>query len=500
MLRVSLLIQATERVTAPVRRIRSAIRGMARDGERDVGRVGRAMDRLRSIAGRAGAGIASSLRRGFSRGLDGLTALARRSASAIGSILGGALRIGAIGIGAGIGALLYRLTFGVIGTASSFEQLEVAMERWEGGTAGARRRMQWIMEFARRTPYDLLQVAEAFSSIRAYQIRAPEQALQALGNMASSLPNKTLEQAVEALADARQRQFERLREFAIGFETEGSRIRFTFGDIAETATESADDIEAALLRLMNRAFGGAMDRQSRTFAGMMRNLGDEWSRFELMIARAGFFDWVKRKISELLAWVDRISRDGRLQLWARQISERLVQIGDAITRLNWGQVSRDAADFGRAIWFVVRAVAALVRLLDRLSRLPSVTWLNPFLSGPITGVQDELERRRRAREEAIERSRQQAGPQRRFPGQLVPGLPGSGRLPGLPRPRDWLRPGAPVLQNGPSPRQQRAQPRAQADINLRIQTDRGTRATVTALRSSSPDYDVSVFRGRVMPG
>ena len=46
MLKVSLLIQATERVTGPLRRVRAGIRGMVENGERDIRRLDRAMERL----------------------------------------------------------------------------------------------------------------------------------------------------------------------------------------------------------------------------------------------------------------------------------------------------------------------------------------------------------------------------------------------------------------------------------------------------------------------
>lgn len=52
MMKLSLLIQATERVTAPVRRIQRSLRGMADSGERDANRLAKAMDKVNSAGAR----------------------------------------------------------------------------------------------------------------------------------------------------------------------------------------------------------------------------------------------------------------------------------------------------------------------------------------------------------------------------------------------------------------------------------------------------------------
>src|ERR1700741_3930973 len=166
MLRVSLLLQARERVTGPLRQIRSGIRRLVRDGEGDVTRLGRRLDWLGRQGQRAGRLIASGIRRGAIIGFNGLLAIARRGASGVGNILRRGLQIGAIGATAGIGYLLWQLTGGMVEVTSQFEQFQVVLENTEGSAAGARRAMAWVRRFSETTPFEVAEVMEAYVRLR----------------------------------------------------------------------------------------------------------------------------------------------------------------------------------------------------------------------------------------------------------------------------------------------------------------------------------------------
>jgi len=505
MLKVGLLLQLTERVTSPLRRVRSGIRGMSRDGERDVARVGRAFDRLRSNALRAASSIRSGMRAALGSALSGLRSMAARGGLAIGRSIGTAMKRGLqltalVGLAAA-GGLLWQLTGGVIQTASEFEQFQVVLENIEGSAAGARRAMAWVRQFAQTTPYELGDVMSAFVRLRAYGINPMDGSLRSLGNAASGM-SKSIMDAVEMMADAQTGEFERLKEFGITASVAGNQVRLSYQrngrDMVRTARKNGTEIRAAIVGILDERFGGMMDRQSRTLAGLWSNLKDQWAAFQLSVARAGVFDMVKGKIQRLLDKVNQLAANGTLQRWAEQISTGLVRAGEAIWNFlattDWQAAASNVTTLARAIMALARAV----KFMGDVGGFAYGAGRDLVGRGPVGERYAEARRivaaRDRARQEAAAaEARRQAGPLRRAPGARFPGLPGrTGSR------RNFIQMAPPVRM--PSARPAARQPRAQADIRLRIDAPRDFPTRVTSMSSSSRDLGISVARGTVRVG
>ncbi|MDG4813775.1 hypothetical protein P8629_12270, partial [Hydrogenovibrio sp. 3SP14C1] len=85
------------------------------------------------------------------------------------------------------------------------------LETIEGSQEKAKASLDWIAGFAKKTPYDLAQVTESFVKLKAYGIDPiADDALRILGDTGSAM-GKSLDQAVEAFADAATGEFERLK-------------------------------------------------------------------------------------------------------------------------------------------------------------------------------------------------------------------------------------------------------------------------------------------------
>jgi hypothetical protein len=149
--------------------------------------------------------------------------------------------------------------------------------------------------------------------------------------------SKPIDQAVEALADAITGEYERLKEFGIRANTVGKQVTFSYMKDGKTISRqvkaNAAEIEKAVTGIFRDRFGGMMDRQSQTFAGLISNLKDTWAKFLLMVANAGIFDKVKAKLGELYDWVNKLAQDGTLQAWAKNISDALSAAFDWATDL-----------------------------------------------------------------------------------------------------------------------------------------------------------------------
>jgi hypothetical protein len=64
----------------------------------------------------------------------------------------------------------------------------------------------------------------------------------------------------------------------------------------------------------------------------------------------------KGQLQQLLNWVNKLAASGELQRWAKQVSDRLVQIGKALVSFDWVAFGRDIADAAKAIGSIARAI------------------------------------------------------------------------------------------------------------------------------------------------
>ncbi|WP_052507989.1 tape measure protein [Sphingomonas hengshuiensis] len=525
-MKLSLILEAIDRATAPARRVTAAVEGLTRRGIKPLGKAMQDVDRagsrfltglptritalaarVRALAGRAGMGA--------------LTKAAEGTGFAIGRLIrmAGGLAAKGLALGtAGAGFLGGWFTSGVIGQASKFEQFRVVLENTEGSAAAAKRAMDWVKQFATVTPYELGDVMEAFVALKAYGIDPTDGALRTLGDAASGM-GKPLMQAIEMMADAQTGEFERLKEFGIRSKVQGNQVAFTYQrngkEITRTAQKSGVAIQKALMGIFGERFGGMMDKQSRTFAGMWSNLSDALTNFQVSIADAGFFDAVKGKLEAMLSRVNALAADGTLAKWAQTISDRMTAIADKAvqfaTGTDWAAVGNGLVGIANALLAIVGALGKAYSYASNISAIAARNQAKNGLNGwfvsdlrkaelreqlrsanrrlgmnPNDGIPaDQLEKERRALDVTVPG----VAPRKPFVPTEAPawGKPGAFRPLAPPRALvpSSARPAAP------------AKP-AEGKISLHVTTDRGVTATPTQV--SARGMKVEVNTGRAMSG
>lgn len=287
----------TSRLTSEQARLASAI-SSSEARLASFTRVGGSMSRIRTAA--SGVGTAFANVRGHVMGLT-------TKLTALGAVTG----------------YVFKTQF--VDTAAEFERLQTILTTLEGGNVTkAKQAFGWISEFAATTPYDIKQVSEAFVRLRAYGIDPIKgDTLRTLGDTAASM-GKDVMSAVEAIADAVTGENERLKEFGIKAAKDGGRIIYSYTDRAGKQRQKAVDagnrqlIQSTLTAIWNEKYAGAMEAQSKTWAGMMSNMGDQWTRFTTSVMAAGLFDWMKTEVGGILEELNKAAADGRLKDWAKQ--------------------------------------------------------------------------------------------------------------------------------------------------------------------------------------
>ncbi|NML73564.1 hypothetical protein HHL25_05420 [Rhizobium sp. S-51] len=253
-------------------------------------------------------------KKGMSDAEKGLSALATRMATfaaAAATAFGGGMAM---------------LGKSVIGVSADFEGFQASLETIEGSATKAKASMDWITQFAAKTPYELAGVTDAFIKLKSYGIDPMDDTLRILGDTASAM-NKPLNMAVEAFADATSFQFERLREFGLVASQKGDQVTFQWTKNGQTLTKTVKKSGAEIQKFLKDHFGstfnGAMLRQSKTWNGMMSNLSDGWNIFQKKIGDKGFFDRVKGYLGGLLDYLGELDANGTLDRWATSLSNGL---------------------------------------------------------------------------------------------------------------------------------------------------------------------------------
>lgn len=217
-------------------------------------------------------------------GVGKSTASIRKSTLAIGksfALLGTAA--GAVTVG--IGAMMIKQGSDMQGYMATLTQLE-------GSQEAAGKKMKWLTEFAKKTPFELPGLVEATTKLKAYGIDA-EEVLQTLGDTAAVM-GKPISQAVEALADAQTGEFERMKEFGIKAmvisKENAAQLGATAQQVGQTALAYTDkfgkqqtsiidrnnreQVTSSIKAIWNEKYAGAMETKSKTMAGMISNIKD----------------------------------------------------------------------------------------------------------------------------------------------------------------------------------------------------------------------------------
>ncbi|MGV2107809.1 tape measure protein [Agrobacterium vitis] len=252
---------------------------------------------------------------------------------------GGQKAFRGVALAGSIGAAAAVTSFGVaagaatsmVDVAAQFEKFQTILETTEGSSAKAKTAMAWVAEFAAKTPYELSEVNEAFVQLRTRGLDPTKGLLKTLGDTSAAM-GTPLKQAVEAVADAVTGENERLKEFGIVASKTGNKITYEYtnaaGKTVKASAKATDRvaIQATLMKIWSEKFGGAMEKLSSTWTGMMSNLADLWSQFQLGVMNAGLFDWMRGKLKFLLDTLNQMKADGSFDAWAKKISENIISV------------------------------------------------------------------------------------------------------------------------------------------------------------------------------
>ena len=514
-MKFSMILEAIDRASRPTDRVRKStgdlgrtaqttaggFRNMSRATEtaarstaqldRRMDQVSRSASRLDRAGSRVGAGVTRSARSAARALFDldrriqfsqaQMEKLAYRSGSFIGSTLKSGLMAGTAIAGAGLSASIYK----VVTSGLMFEKFRTQLIGLEGSAAAGNRAMQWVSDFAAKTPYELAEVMEAFIALKAYGIDPTNGTLKSLGDTAAGM-GKSLSQAVEMIADAQTGEFERIKEFGIKASTEGDKVTFRWQkngkEMSKTVRQSSTEIRQALLGIMDARFAGGMERLAQTTAGKWSTLMDNLTISANRVWEGGVGSAVNTQIDRLSGWLEEMEQNGSLKKWADESGQSIGDFIATISSADWKSIAAD-------IRGIAGAFGELAHFLAEVDRIGGKG--RKFLADgqDLWGYRDALgsvQLHPRGGLQYNAPSWMRSAPAPKVPASGVPFFDaGQAQQPARASRPSPLKPSAPV--KAPT-----------GKISIDIKTDRGTSARPTKVAAS--DLEVEVNTGRALGG
>lgn len=320
----------------------------SKDAERSAAKIERELRKVKKAGEAAGAGTDKA-----EKSLQRLSKAAATAGAVANTLALGLTAVG--GAVAGIGKT-------VLTTGAEFEKLRAQLKTATGSAEGAEKALGFIREFAKNTPFQVQEITEAFVKLTNLGLNPSERALTSFGDTASAM-GKSLDQFIEAVADATTGEFERLKEFGIKSSSEGDRVRFTFRGITTEVGKNSREIEEFLIGLGENNFAGAMAEQMGTLNGIISNLKDAFAEFLLAVAEMGPLEEFKGLVADLR------DASGDKEGLARTLARTLVTAIRTLRRALRGDLIGVLKTVAETIAFVVENFDKFIALIGAAKTL-----------------------------------------------------------------------------------------------------------------------------------
>ena len=196
-------------------------------------------------------------------------------------------------------------TFAVAGAAvayswwqanTEYESLRNSLDLVTGSAEATGRAMQFLEQFATRSPDQLNQLTAAYQMLLAQGLDPTEERMIALGDTAAAVQTD-MASLVDALAGGVIGNTERLDQafgrFGYNFSSRNGVLSVQIGETSRVIGDSFAEIAAFAEELGRTEFAGGMERQARTMSGGLSMVQDAWSQLMIAIGDGGLREEVQ---------------------------------------------------------------------------------------------------------------------------------------------------------------------------------------------------------------
>lgn len=249
-------------------------------------------------------------------------------------------------------------------TGDQFEKLGKRMASLMGSVEAGEQATAWIKDFAKSTPLEVADVAEAFALLKSYGLDPMDGTLQALVDKNEQLGGgmERLQGIASALGQAYAKQKlqteEILQLVERGVPVWGMLEKITGKNAAQLSKLASEgrlgrDVIAALTKEIGASAEGAAAEGMGTLTGLVSNLRDTWSDFLDRVAKSGALDYAKQQLKGVADYIEQMDRDGRLDKLAKSLATAFEQGAEKVKEFIGRMAEVDLEQFidDSAAWF-----------------------------------------------------------------------------------------------------------------------------------------------------
>ena len=240
-------------------------------------------------------------------------------------------------------ALAIKGTKDMIEQASSMEQYRNTLNVVMKDNKKAGETFKWAVDYANKTPFETSEIVDGTVKLQSYGMEA-QKVLPYIGDMAAAM-GKSMDQAVEAVADAQTGELERLKEFGITKEQIVKQANKKLGkmEVVNNKGQITNQraFNAALMSLMKDRFEGGMEVQAKSFKGVMSTISGVWKSGlsqmagiseEGLVIDGSFFDVIKDKAIQLSEKLQELQKSGKFEEIQKSLGEFATSASDAVEK------------------------------------------------------------------------------------------------------------------------------------------------------------------------
>ncbi|WFO52773.1 tape measure protein [Aeromonas veronii] len=229
-------------------------------------------------------------------------------------------------------------------TGDQAERLDVQLKAVMGSIAGGKEASAWIQDFAKNTPLQLSEVTQVFVRLKAFGIDPMAGAMQGIVDQAFKLGGGFEEvQGIslalgQAWAKQKLQGEEILQLIERGvpvwqmLEQVTGKNTAELQKLSEAGKLGRETISALMNEIATQSRGAAADNMS-LLSGLISNAQDNLAKFYRMVAESGALAWLKNQLANLNAEFEAMAKDGRLQEWAKRLSDGFITMGETLKSL-----------------------------------------------------------------------------------------------------------------------------------------------------------------------
>lgn len=315
---------------------KSTFSGIGSDANSLSGRIRNAFSRIK---------LPQVLSSAFKSSLKSAESLARSTANSIKNTLGGIKNAfsGMTGVLAGVGVAMG--TKEVFNYANSLDQARINWKVLTGSAEEGEKMLQRIQQFAKDTPFDFDSTQKFAQQLKIAGLNGDQlfKTMQVIGDAAQGNVEKaegiaTAYQQMSAKGKIQTEEMNQLLERGIPawdmLSKATGKTKAELMDMASKGKLMADEYLPKLVEQMDKAFGGGMQEQAKTFNGQMNQLEDN-----LLMLGARGIEPLRNGLKNLMADINDVF-DGKMSVsemfskWGRQFKDGLTKLGESIANFD----------------------------------------------------------------------------------------------------------------------------------------------------------------------